>query len=84
MLLARIVGNMVSSCAHPSLSGNVVFLCQPVDENGNDCGEIVAAVSPFGGAVGMKVVVVADGRVAQSYVGDKKSPLRHCVICVLD
>ncbi len=84
MQLAKIVGNVVSSCAHSSVQGNALFLCQPIDENGNDAGEPVVAISPFGGGLGSRVVVLADGSVTGEYVGDKKSPMRNSIVCVID
>lgn len=84
MQLAKIVGNLTMASAHESLKGNALFLCQPIDENGNDAGAVVAAISPFGGGLGSKVVIVADGSQARKYVGHEHSPLRHCIVCVLD
>lgn len=84
MILARIVGNAISSCAHPSVRGNALFICQPIDENGADLGDPVVAISPFGGGIGAKVLIAADGKTAQGYVNDSDSPLRHVAICLID
>ena len=84
MQLAKIVGNVVSSCAHKSVEGHALFLCQPIDEFGRECGDIVAAVSPFGGGLGSTVVLSADGAATRGYVGDPKSPLRMSITAVVD
>ena len=84
MQTAKIVGNLVMSCAHPSATGNAFFLCQPIDENGNDVGEIVVAISPFGGGMGSKVLISTDGSATREYVNDPQSPLRNSIICVID
>ena len=84
MTLARIVGNMVTSCAHRSVAGNSLFLCQPIDENGKDAGDIIIAISPFGGGMGSTVLVSSDGMASQGYVGDDKSPLRNAIVAVID
>ena len=84
MQMAKIVGNMVMSHAHASVSGNALFLCQPIDENGNDVGEIVVAISPFGGGLGSKVLISTDGSATREYVGDSHSPLRNSIIFVID
>ena len=84
MQIAKIVGNVVMACADPSAARSALYLCQPIDENGDDCGDIVVAINPFGGGVGSKVIVAADGKTAQKYVCDAKSPLRHCIVCILD
>jgi len=84
MQIARVVGNAVCASAHKSVRGNALFLCQPIDENGEDCGEIVIAISPFGGGIGSTVLVSTDGSSTADYVSDKHSPLRNAIICILD
>ena len=82
--MAKIVGSVIMAHAHESVEGNGLFLCQPIDESGNESGAIVAAISPFGGGVGSRVLITADGSEARKYVGDSHSPLRNCIVCVLD
>jgi len=84
MQIAKIVGNMVATHAHKSVAGNALFLCQPIDEKGGEIGEVIVAISPFGGGLGSRVVVSTDGSAARGYVGDPRSPLRNSIICVLD
>ncbi len=84
MQLARIIGNAVTSHSHKSLEGWALFLCQPIDENGNEIGDPVVAINPFGGGMGSLVVVSADGKAARKYTGDKKTPLRHVVVALAD
>jgi len=78
------VGNVVAACAHKSAKGHSLFLCQPIDENGEDSGDPVVAISPFGGGMGSTVVVSADGLATRGYVKDPKSPLRMSIISILD
>ena len=84
MQTAKIVGNLVMSHAHPSVAGNGLFLCQPIDENGENFGELVVAISPFGGGIGSKVLISTDGSATREYVDDKRSPLRNSAVCVID
>lgn len=72
------------SHAHPSVAGNGLFLCQPIDENGENFGELVVAISPFGGGIGSKVLISTDGIATREYVDDKRSPLRNSAVCVID
>lgn len=72
------------SHAHPSVAGNGLFLCQPIDENGENFGELVVAISPFGGGIGSKVLISTDGSATREYVDDKRSPLRNSAVCVID
>ncbi len=72
------------SCAHPSAAGNAFFLCQPINEKGEDVGEIVVAISPFGGGLGSKVLISTDGSATREYVRDPHSPIRNSIVCVID
>lgn len=84
MQIARIVGNVVMSCADPGAARGTLYLCQPLDENGAEISDPVVAISPFGGGIGSKVVVSTDGSAARGYAGDPRSPLRNSIICILD
>ena len=80
MVVAKIVGNVVLACAHPSALRNALFLCQPLDENGTEISDPIVAISPFGS----KVLVSTDGSAAREYVGDPNSPIRNSIICIID
>ena len=54
MVVAKIVGNVVLACAHPSALRNALFLCQPLDENGAEISDPIVAISPFGGGIGSR------------------------------
>lgn len=84
MVVAKIVGNVVLACAHPSALRNALFLCQPLDENGAEILDPIVAISLFGGGIGSKVLVSTDGSAAREYVGDPNSPIRNSIICVID
>ncbi len=84
MQLAKVVGNVVSQCAHKSVRGNALFICQPINANGEDDGDPIVAISPFGGGMGSKVVVTSDGSATRGYVKDSKSPLRYSIISIID
>lgn len=84
MQLARIVGNAIIASGHKSLKGQGLYLCQPIDENGDDAGDVVVAVSSVGGGHGVHVIVVADGQAAQEYLKDSKSPVRHIITGIVD
>lgn len=84
MQLAKIVGNAVSSHAHKSVRGNALFICQPINDKGEECGDVLVAINPIGGGMGSKVIIAADGKAARAYVGGQKTPLKHVVIGLAD
>ena len=84
MLLARIDGFATATLAHPSLRGQKIVLCTPVDEQGRDAGSPIAAVDPMGAGRHAKVFVTTDGSWTQNTVHDDTSPIRNQVIGIID
>lgn len=84
MLLARIDGSVVSSHGHPTLKGWRLAICQPVDEKGNDDGDLVLAIDPHHAGLHQRVMVTTDGQSTATRVHDDHSPLRNMIIAIID
>ena len=84
MVLARIDGFLTASVAHPSLSGQKIVICTPIDESGKATGAPFASLDPIGGGLHAKVFITTDGSCSQSTVGDDHSPIRNQVMGILD
>ncbi len=84
MILAVIKGSVVMAHSFPSSKGLAFFICQPIDKDENEINDPIIAISPFGGGLGSKVLISADGKATRGYVGDDYSPLRHSIVAVLD
>jgi microcompartment protein CcmK/EutM len=84
MLLARIDGFATATIRHPSLRGQKIVLCTPVDEDGADAGSPFAALDPIGAGRHTKVFITTDGSWTQDTVHDKTSPIRNQVIGIID
>ena len=84
MLHARIDGHATASIAHPSLRGQRIVLCTPIDENGADAGSPFAAIDPIGAGRHTRVFITTDGIWTQKTVGDDHSPLRNEVVGLID
>lgn len=84
MLLARIDGHVTATIAHPSLRGQKIVLCTPVDEHGADAGMPFAALDPLGAGRHSRVFITTDGSWSQNTVHDETSPIRNQVIGLID
>ena len=84
MLFVRIDGHATSSMSHPSLKGQKIVLCTPIDEKGRTTGLPVAALDLFGSGLHSKVFVTTDGSWSQDILGDETSPIRNQVIGIID
>ncbi len=84
MIHARVDGHAVTSICHPSLNGQKIVLCTPIDDEGDATGAPVAAIDPLGAGRHMRVFITTDGQFSQTTVGDGDSPIRNQVIGLID
>ena len=84
MILARIDGHATSSVCHPSLKGQKIVLCTPIDEEGRATGSPIAALDPLGGGLHSRVFITTDGSWSQETVHDRTSPIRNQVAGLID
>ena len=84
MVYARIDGTVVSTIAHPSMTGRRTVICQPLDADGNDDGTPVLAVDPHGAGLHQRVILSTDGSSTRVLVGDPNSPLRNLIVGIAD
>jgi len=84
MLLARVEGNVVATCKHPSLTGWRLVICQPINGAGEPAGAPQIAIDSHGAGMHQRVVISSDGAAARNAVGDQKSPVRWLVLGVVD
>ena len=84
MILARVEGHVTSTVCHPSLAGQKIVLCTPIDEFDQPTGFPVAAIDPMGSGIYAKVFITTDGQFTQKQLHDDKSPIRNQIIGILD
>ena len=84
MILARIDGYATTTVAHPSLRGQRIVLCTPIDEGGATAGAPVAALDPLGAGRHSQVFLTTDGSWSQGTVHDEHSPIRNQVVGIVD
>lgn len=84
MLHARIDGHATATIGHPSLKGQRIVLCTPIDDKGDDAGMPFAAVDPIGAGRHSRVFITTDGSWTQNTVHDDTSPIRNQVIGLID
>jgi ethanolamine utilization protein EutN len=84
MILARIDGLATTSVAHPSLKGQKIVLCTPIDADGSATGNPIAALDPIGGGRHARVFITTDGSWSQNTLHDQTSPIRNQVVGIID
>lgn len=83
MLLAQVIGTVVSTRKEESLSGLKFLLLRGVDMEGKPTGATVVAADAVGAGVG-EIVLYASGSSARQTVATDKRPVDAVVMAIVD
>ena len=84
MILARIVGSVVSTIHHPIVNGRKLLLAERLDETGQPTGGYLIALDAIGAGKGETVLVLDEGNGARQILDDSKAPVRSVVVGIVD
>lgn len=84
MLIARVIGEVVSTQKHKSHIGRKALLVQPLNLDGTDRGDAVIALDSVDAGVGDRVLLVTEGFSAMTGVGRPQSPIDMAVVGFID
>jgi ethanolamine utilization protein EutN len=84
MLIARVMGEIVSTAKAPSHVGQKALLVQPLNLDGSDQGDPLVAMDAVEAGVGDHVLVVTEGWSAMTAVERPNSPIDMAIIGVID
>jgi len=84
MLIARVIGELISTHKHQSHRGRKALIVQPLELDGANRGDPVIAFDAVDAGVGDKVLLVTEGFAAMTSVGRPQSPIDMAVIGVID
>ncbi len=84
MILARVVGTVVSTQKRHQFEGSKLLLVQPETPQGEPKGATLLAVDSVGAGVSERVLVVLEGRAAQEAMGKKLAPVDAAIVGIVD
>ena len=84
MLIAHVIGEMISTHKHESHVGRKALIVQPLDLDGSKRGDAVIAFDAVDAGVGDRVLLVTEGFSAMTSVGRPQSPIDMAVVGVID
>ena len=84
MIIAKVVGTVVSTVKHPSLVGQKLLVVQPVDPAGNAKGRTLVAVDTVQAGRGDTVLVLDEGNSSRMMLGDPEAPVRTVIAGIVD
>jgi len=83
MLLARVVGNVVSTAKDPALAGSKILILQPIDMQGRDRGAKLLALDSVGAGAG-ETVYYCRGREASFPWHPDDVPTDSTIVAIVD
>lgn len=84
MLIANVVGTVVSTQKNRKLEGAKLLLVQPVSLDGAARGTALLAIDAVGAGIGERVLVVIEGKAAGDALGRKAAAVDAAVIGIVD
>jgi ethanolamine utilization protein EutN len=84
MILARVVGTLVSTQKNRKFEGAKLLLVQPINADDTPRGPTLLAVDGVGAGVHEKVLIVLEGRAAGEALGRKAAPVDAAIIGIVD
>jgi microcompartment protein CcmK/EutM len=85
MILAQVIGSLVSTVKHESYQSRKIMLVKQVNPDGKLKSGVTVAVDTVGCGVGDTVLVASEGRSAMEIMGlSKRAPLRSIITAIVD
>ena len=84
MMLARVVGEVVSTVKRPQFEGAKLLILQPEAPDGTAMGTAILAVDSVGAGRGELVIAVLEGRAAGEALGRKLAPVDAAILGIVD
>jgi carbon dioxide concentrating mechanism protein CcmL len=83
MMIARVIGTLVSTQKEPTIEGLRLLVCQPVNAEGDKVGATVVAADAVGAGVG-EMILYATGSSARQTTATQNRPVDAVVMAIVD
>ena len=84
MILARVVGEVISTVKRPQFEGAKLLILQPETPDGAKTGTSFVAIDSVGAGRGELVIAVLEGRAAGEALGRKLAPVDAAIVGIVD
>lgn len=84
MVLARVIGSVVSTLKHPAYEATKLMVVQPVQPDGAVADDTLLAVDAAGAGAGETVLVLRQGVAAAQVLGVDRPPIRSVIVGIVD
>ncbi len=84
MVIAQVVGTIVSTIKHPAFHGRKLLVVQPLHLPGEPADDAFIAVDAAQAGMGDTVLVCQEGNSTRQVIGVPNAPVRSSIIAVID
>ena len=84
MILARVLGNVVTPVQHEFFDGQKLLLVRPEKPTGAPAGGTLVAIDRVHAGPGDRVLVIHEGSSTRDLIGRSDAPVRTVVVGVVD
>ena len=84
MIIAKVIGNLVSTVKHPAYQDHKLFLVQPMSLGGQGEDEAFVAIDRVHAGIGDTVLVLREGSGARQILADDTAPIISIIVGILD
>ncbi len=84
MILAKVLENVVSTQKNRSLDSKIIFVVQPIDENGSKVGSVFLALDRVQAGPGDTVIVCREGNGCRQILSDDGAPVNAVIAGIVD
>lgn len=84
MVLAKVIGTVVSTIKHPAYNALKLLVVRPIDHDGLGAGESFLAVDDVQAGVGDTVLVLREGNGVRQILRTKNLPIRSIIVGIVD
>jgi ethanolamine utilization protein EutN len=84
VLIAQVVGTLVSTQKHRKFEAAKLLLVQPLNLDGTPRGHALLAVDGVGAGVHERVLIVLEGRAAGEALGRRAAPVDAAIVGIVD
>jgi microcompartment protein CcmK/EutM len=84
MIIARVIGTVVSTIKHPSFHAKKILLVQPLHVPGEPADDAFIAVDGAQAGVGDTVLVCQEGNSTRQVLAAPNAPIRSSIVGIID